>query len=210
MGISKRTEPTSSKIDRDSAHPGIVSVPRSWFVLLASLIVVPWVVAAAIYYLHGRGSLPAEPVQRTPPPSVSGAGPWGHLDVSPIIVSPPLEYVSDDWGRREDGPDEWRFPGVSREQLDAFLRVAGFTPEQTSRIVAGAKPDPSTGGLIVAPDAELVRSLAPEVRGRLYTQLAKAPLNFDQANSFRFFGDSPEQWLAGSPIRPRHGGSSSR
>ncbi len=200
MAISKRTEPTNSKIGRDSAHPGIVSVPRSWFVTLASLIVVPWVVAAAIYYLHGRGASPGEPIDRTPPPSVAGAGPWGHLEVSPIIVSPPLEYVSDDWGGRGSGPDEWRFPGVSRGELDAFLQTAGFTPEQRSRIVGSAKPDPTNGGLVVTPDPELVRSLAPEVRGRLYTQLAKAPLNFDQANSFRFYGESPAQWLAGSPI----------
>jgi hypothetical protein len=203
MAISKRTDATGSKIAHEPVRPVIVSVTRSGFAMLAALIVVPWVVAAVTYYQHGRGTSPVEAVNPAPPPSAAAnAGPWGHLEVSPIIVSPPLEYVSDDWGREEDGPDHWRFPGVSPEQLDAFLQTCGFSRDQTARIVASAKADPSTGGLVVTPDAELVRSLGPDVRARLYSQLAKTPLNFDQANSFRFFGDSPEQWLAGSPISP--------
>ena len=53
---------------------------------------------------------------------------------------------------------------------------------------------------MISPDAEIVRSLSPEVRAKLYLQLGKTPLNFDQANAFRFYAAAPGDWLNGSLI----------
>ncbi|HEY4580620.1 MAG TPA: hypothetical protein VIG89_06240, partial [Candidatus Acidoferrales bacterium] len=70
-------------------------------------------------------------------------------------------------------------------------------------IRATARPDPRTKGLIVRPDPEIVRNLSPQVRAGLYLELGKTSLNFDQANAFRFYGSSPEEWLRGSRISQR-------
>jgi hypothetical protein len=202
MPVPRKPEPASSaRTSRDEAKPHLVSIPRAWLIGLAALLIVPWMVVSAIYFLPGGGA-PASVATPTAAPAVVDAGPWGHLEITPILVSPPLEYVGADWGGRKVEPDQWKFPGVSREQLDAFLRKAGFTADQTSRVLARTQADPATGGLVATPDPDLVRSLPPEVRGRLYAQLAKSPLNFDQANSFRFFGDSPDAWLSGTLISP--------
>jgi len=200
MAPTKQAESANNaKSGRDSARASVVAVPRAWLAGLTALVVVPWLIVSAVYFSPPDST--AEEGAGEPAASVAaGSGPWGRLEITPIIVSPPLEYVSDDWGR-EDKPDQWMFPGVSREELQAFLLAAGFTADQTARIVTSARPDPPTGGLVIMPDSELVRSLAPEVRGRLYTQLAKTRLNFDQMNSFRFFGDSAA-WLNGSLISP--------
>jgi hypothetical protein len=53
---------------------------------------------------------------------------------------------------------------------------------------------------VINPDPEVVRGLSPEVRGKLYSQLGKTTLNFDQANPFRFHAASPADWLNGSLI----------
>jgi len=176
---------------------------RRWLIAAATLVVIAGLIAGALYFKSSSET--AAPVSSDPakePRTQSAApGPWGHLTLTPIIISPPLEYVAADWGRNS-GPDEWYFPGTSLEVMDAFLS-AHLSPEQVSRIRATARPDPRTKGLIVRPDPEMVRSFSPQERAGLYLELGKTSLNFDQANAFRFYGSSPEEWLRGSRISPR-------
>ena len=76
----------------------------------------------------------------------------------------------------------------------------GLPQDQAARIRSTARLHPGIRGLVVTPDPEIVRKLPPDVRSRLYVQLAKSTLNFDQASSFRFLGSSPEDWLGGTMI----------
>jgi hypothetical protein len=180
-----------------------VTLHAAWPIVLAVLVVVPWLVVGAIYIRR-----PAEPAREPSPPAIesprrsAAPGPWGQLSVTPIVISPPLEYVAADWGR-DAGPDEWRFPGTTVEVMEAFLSASGLSPDEVRRLRATARPDAGTNGLIVTPGPEIVLGLAPEVRARLYLELAKTPLNFDQANPFRFHGSSTEAWLGSPLISPR-------
>jgi hypothetical protein len=80
------------------------------------------------------------------------------------------------------------------------LSGAGLSEEDVEHLRASAQPD-SSGGVVLSPDAALVRGLAPNVRARLYAELAKNPLNFDQLSAFRFHGTSVEDWL-GPDVAP--------
>jgi hypothetical protein len=198
---TEKNKPEMPHVARESP---IVAVHRAWLIGLAALVIIPWMVVGTIYYRHitaaatSRAGSPAE----TSPPYSAGAGPWGRLTLAPIVISPPLEYVAADWGR-ETGPDEWFFPGTPVEVMETFLAASGLSPEQIRSIRATARPDPRTKGLIVRPDPEMVRSFSPEVRARLYLELGKTSLNFDQANAFRFYGSSIEQWLGRGMISAR-------
>jgi len=176
-----------------------VSVPRAWLVALTVLVVVPWLVVGWLY-VSGGGPEEARPAEVSAAGAgTSSHGPWGRLTVTPVVVSPPLEYVAADWGR--DGePDTWYFPATSAELLEAFLVSSGLPPDQAARLRSSAQADRRTNGLIVRPDQALVRSLTPEVRGRIYLQLAKSQLNFDQSSAFRFYASSVDQWLGGTLI----------
>ena len=180
----------------------VVAVPRAWLIAGLAIVAAPWIVVGVIYL---RSADPiAETVPRTTvagPTTPAAGGAWGRLSKTPIIVSPPLEYVAADWGR-EDGPYRWYFPGTSPELLRAFLSSTGLTPDQVTRFAAAARPEQRIRGLALEPDLDLVRSLDPQVRGRLYLQLAKSTLNADQVNSFRFFGTSTDAWFDGTMIRP--------
>ena len=183
--------------------PPVLVAARGWFIALAVLVVAPWVVVAAMYLWSPEAD--PDTVAHRPPevgerPASPGA--WGQLALTPITISPPLEYVANDWGRRPGAGAHWVFPNTSPESLDALLRAAGLAPEAVARLRATALPDPRIEGMVVRPDAELIGSLAPEVRARLYLQLASTPLNFAHSNSFRFLGDSVEDWLGRSPISP--------
>lgn len=179
----------------------IVAVPRLWLAALTALVVVPWLAAGALYLRTGRSSSGPVETRAVADGRAASSGPWGTLHLTPVVVSPPLEYVAADWGRTDE-PDTWYFPGTSMDVLDAFLASTGLSAEQVGRLRSAARPHPGIRGLVLTPDPELVRGLSPEVRARLYTQLARTPLNFDQANSFRFFGTSAGEWLGGTLISP--------
>ena len=183
-----------------AGHVAGLVIPRTWLVGITALLMVPWLIVGW-NYRSGSAHVDAAPGPEPTATADPRGGPWGRLDLTPIIVSPPIEYVAADWNRGARG-SEWRFPSVSRDMLQAFLTTSGFDASQVGRVMAAATPEASTGGLVVRPDAELVRSLSTEQRARLYNQLAKSPLNIDQANAFRFAGASPEAWLAGSLISP--------
>ena len=186
-----------------SARP-VVAIPRRWLAILAALLLVPWLAVAAIYFSRtASAELPGDaPSAAVPPAAAPGAltsGPWGRLRATPIVVSPPLEYVAADW-TRESGPDTWYFPSTTPDLMETFFRSVGLASNQVATLKSSAKAEPRINGLVVTPDPAVVRSLTPEVRARLYSQLAKARLNFDQANSFRFFGTSVDAWLGGALI----------
>lgn len=174
-------------------------MPPAWLAAVLALLVVPWLVVAAIYMRGSRSEGVPASVSNGPSVALTG-GPWGDLVVSPIVISPPLEYVSPEGGR--DQPPEWFFPGVTREVVQAFLSASGLPASDVAGLVASARPAPEIQGLTIVPDPEWIRSFGPDVRARIYGELAKSRLNFDQDQAFRFLGDSASDWLAGSPISP--------
>jgi hypothetical protein len=181
----------------DRSH---VSVPVSWLIGLAVLFALPWMVVAAMYFggkaddAQSTDALPIGAERRASP------GPWGHLQLTPIVISPPLEYVPADWGR--NAPAEWMFPEATPELATAFLASVGLSPEQIAQLSPRMRREARINGVVIAPPADVVRALSPDVRARLYTQLATTTLNFDQAQSFRFLGTSPRDWFGGSLMSP--------
>jgi hypothetical protein len=175
-----------------------VAVPKPWLLALPVLIVVPWLIVGAMYW---RGTAPTDEVESLAagPTTSRSARPSGTLLISPIIVSPPMEYVSEEWGRP---PDEglWFFPDTTPEALDKFLSSSGLAPDQISRLKANAHLEARIRGIVVRRDDTIVRGMSAATRATIYRTLGQSPLNFDQANAFKFFGTSVEDWLRGSPI----------
>lgn len=185
----------------DAAGPRLVPLPRAWLVAALVMFTVPWLIAGTLYLRRGTVA-PETSEAPTPegPTTPAKVGPWGHLSVTPIVVSPPLEYVAADWGRPEEAY-RWYFPATSREVVQAFLASTGMPSDYVTRLLATAKQDSRIRGTTIEPDLAILKTLDPQVRARLYTQLAKSPLNGDQGNSFRFFGTA-QAWLSGSKISP--------
>jgi hypothetical protein len=163
--------------------------------------VIPWLIAGLIYVRGGHAPPAADEAQPSAGSASHGShGAWGQLTRTPIVVSPPLEFVSPEWGR-ELGQDQWFFPAVmSPQDVDAFLSAVGVTAEHRDRLRRTIRPEPRIRGFVITPEADVVRALSPDVRARLYLQLGKTTLNFDQANAFRFYADAPGDWLHGSLI----------
>lgn len=181
----------------------MVAVPRGWLAALGGLLIVPWLAAGTLYWRHTSPPAASPMAAATPAGELrrGGTGPWGRLTLTPIVISPPLEYVAADWGR--NAPASWVFPGVPVADVGAFLSSAGASPEQVTLLMQAARMDARLQGTAIQPPPAVVRSLSADVRARLYAQLAKSSLNFDQAQAFRFTGASPDNWLGGSLISPQ-------
>lgn len=123
---------------------------------------------------------------------------WGRLTVTPIVITPPLEYIPTDEGPAR--PPQWHVAAPAAARLADVLGDAGLTADQVQQLRATAQADPS-GGVVLAPDPAFVRGLAPIVRARLYAELTKDPRNFDQVSAFRFHGTSVDDWL-GPDVAP--------
>lgn len=178
------------------APASTVALAKSWLFLLAALIVLPWVIVAALYFRGDVAPAGSAQVEGTGPITQATNGPWGKLTLTPIVISPPLEYVSSDWGR--NAPAEWVFPDATADVVTAFLGSTGLSPEQIAQLMPRARQEPRIRGVVINPPAEVVRGLSADVRARLYTQLSKSTLNFDQAQSFRFFGKTARDWFDGT------------
>ena len=177
-----------------------VSVPRAWLTAITILLVVPWLALSAWFAWRDDLSAGSDaPAEDPTPRSSTSSGPWGRLLLTPIVISPPLEYVSTDWG--PPGPPVWYFPYMTADQAHAALVHAGLLDAAASRIRSTARPEPRIAGVAVQPPAEVIDGLPPDVRGRVYGQLAANRANYAQQHPFRFEGPT-DAWFSGSLMSP--------
>jgi hypothetical protein len=128
-------------------------------------------------------------------------GPWGELEITPIVISPPLEYLPRDLAPPR--APQWIFPGRTRDSVAATLREAGLPDGDIARLLAGAHADEDGDGIVLLPDPALVLGLPMDVRAPLYAELGKSPLNQAQDLAFRYKGETADDWLGGTPIADR-------
>jgi hypothetical protein len=179
---------------------GIIAVPRRWLIALLLLVMAPWIVMGVMSV--ARSETPASVEHEDPAPSSTTAtGPWGRLSITPLIVSPPIEYVSTQFGPVE--PPVWRLPHVTADDLTAFLISKGMARSDVDSIVATARPEPAIKGVVVSPDPGLLRRLDPALRSRVYVTLSRTTQNPAHAHSYRFLGRTAEDWLGGASIASR-------
>ena len=105
------------------------------------------------------------------PSDVSVAdGPWGRLEIVPITICPPAEYLDE---RMESyvAPVVWYFPGIDSSELSDLLLRLGLPSSLIDQLMSDTEWDESIQGCAVFPDREVVLGLTAEVRTRLYLML---------------------------------------
>lgn len=178
-----------------------MTVPRAWLVLLTVLSIAPWLVLGTIQLWPAATAGTTQPL---PTPATAASGPWGRLVLTPITISPPLEYVPRDWGAVQ--PSAWTFPNMAVDQAADFLLRSGMSREDVATLRAAVRPTLAVNGVSFTPSSEIVRRLTAEARATIYLALARAavkvdrnvaPINYDQFTAYRFHGTSAEDWLSG-------------
>lgn len=184
-----------------------ITLTRSWLALIAVLIIAPW---GLVGMLIVRSKSPQRSRPRQHPTSLLPSaevgqeiiacqpGPWGDLELIPILISPPLELVDVLDPRRIN--NDWIFAATNPQELQEVLRECGLTEAQADRLLANATLYPEVG-MVVKPDREVRSQLSPSVRANLYNYLALNRNNLDQTNAFRFSGDI-DAWFHEVDLEP--------
>jgi len=203
------SEPTASI--PSAAAVGVAPWWTRWWLSVLTILILGVLVGLALHSLNGpaprsesRTDAPAAPADRPAvdvQPGEVREGPWGRLEIIPIVIRPPMEFV---WhvGLDHSGGVTWRFPKMSLSQLNDKLIELGLPDPVLTALRSQAKLNPTIDGYTVSPDRELVLGLAPEVRAKLYVLLHRFQENEDQASAFRFCGPSVEAWFGDSPMQP--------
>lgn len=187
----------------EPSYTPALAVPRAWLTVLTVLAIVPWLVVAAVYWWPaGPAAVVERPAEGRQAAAMSNAGAWGRLDVTTVTISPPIEMIANDWGRESDEGKYWFFPDTTSEVAAAFLASTGMAPNHVSALMATARKAAGINGTVLTPQDDVVLALPPEVRARLYVELAKSALNANQMQAFRYSDESIEAWLGPTLISP--------
>ncbi len=170
--------------------------------LLFVVMTLPWALLAGYLLLREAPPVPAAPSiaaraeQTTTTPS--RAGPWGDLESDRIVIEPPMRFVTEE--EITPHPLRWVFPEHDRAQLRSLWQEAGLDQTAAATLERSTIDHEPTRALIVTPPADLVRSLSPIARERIYSTLSRYRENPLQSEPFRFRADAIDEWFANSSL----------
>jgi hypothetical protein len=126
--------------------------------------------------------------------------PWGDLIESEIDVERPGEFAATEVNTNR--VPIWIFAKMSPGQARALMVSCGLTAAQVESAMSPGHSSVNGADTVVRPDDELVLSLTPEVRAKLYNELGAWEANHYMHFPFCFPKEKVGEWLEGSGLSP--------
>lgn len=133
-----------------------------------------------------------------PPPAQ--VPPWGELSVRDIKIKPPEEYLA--FEVQQITPPAWNFDGNSVERARQVMLGAGLSAEQVNNALLASKVSVSNVRVTIKPDNDLVASLSPQVRAKLYHELGRNSGNEHMQFPFCYSPGEFEESFSAEKISP--------
>lgn len=169
--------------------------------LSVALVIAAGVVSYAVAKASARPPVAqAREVTSSPNPKPAQIPPWGELVVRDIKINPPEEYLA--FELQHINPPAWIFDGKSVDQVRQLMLSCGLTPDQVARALVPSRVSTTAANTTVAPDNDLVTSLASQTRAKLYHELGHSPENQHMRFPFCFSGNSFEEAFATNKVNP--------
>jgi len=159
-------------LDKQTSPTTPLHFLRNALLLLLLFLLVP----GAAFLMHLYDKEVEFKIRGTPPKIVEG--PWGELHEWDIRLEQPVEYVGFDQTR--PGLPNWNFNSMTELAVHDLLIACGISGSQVAGFLKCRLPD-FGGSFVISPTEDLLLSLSPEVRARLYLELSK-----NQANKFQY------------------------
>jgi hypothetical protein len=83
-------------------------------------------------------------------------------------------------------PPQWYFEDISRTDLEGFLNSCELTDAQKTDLFRNSGWQVVSNGFAVSPSDNLIRTLCPTARGKIYSLLARSAANYSEQFAFRF------------------------
>lgn len=140
-------------------------------------------------------------------PASAGAGlvqeqpdppPWGQLTSRDIELEQPEEYVA--YEIATNNTETWTFKGMTPVEVRSLMQSCGVAPREIDRALSAPLLSFAAANPVVTPDGELVFSLAPETRAKLYGALARCGSNHYMQFPFCLVGNAADGKFTGSGL----------
>jgi len=133
-------------------------------------------------------------------PAPAQVAPWGELSVRDIKIKPPEEYLA--FEIQHITPPAWNFDGTSVDRVRQVMLASGLTQAQVNNALVPSKISVSASTVSVRPDNELVASLPPQTRAKLYHELGRNAENEHMKFPFSYAPGEFEEAFASEKISP--------
>ena len=114
--------------------------------------------------------------------------PWGQLSVRDIDLEQPEEYVA--YEINPDRVETWTFEGMNPDAVRTVMQSSGLAADQIEKALSSAAMVYANSNTVVTPGSDLVFSLSPGARAKLYAVLAHFSANELMQYPFCFPGNS--------------------
>jgi hypothetical protein len=101
--------------------------------------------------------------------------PWGQLVQRDIDLQRPEEYAA--YETDTNRVETWTFEGMNPGAVRALMQSSGLAADQIGRALSPACLVYTNSSTVVTPDRDLVFSLLPDTRAKLYAVLARSSAN---------------------------------
>jgi hypothetical protein len=191
-------------------HPPVqIHVPRSITSILCILLFLPYLVAAGYFWQRSKSKENAvageqkqtgnsEPIVAAEKPQMLNPGPWGEVEYVPLMIDAPDEYLSAQMDEKADR--RWFFSGVTPDQLKGFFSSIPELSADQKKELSGATLEKAANGLYLTPSPQLVLSLSPEARKKIYRYLTQFAENSWQREAYVFPADSLDRYFKDSSV----------
>lgn len=177
-----------------------IRLPRVVFMsfLLASLL--PWVIVVYLANRTGRpGAAATEAAVDVRLHHEILDGPWGLLDVEPIILDYPSSLAIFDFNAQPYR--NWTFRHSTRDDIRQRLTRGGLDEAVCAALLQTAVAEDAIKGFVLHPPDAIVRGFTPRQRADLYAEFARNPEEPVQARPFMFRGGTVSEWFFHSGVR---------
>jgi hypothetical protein len=123
---------------------------------------------------------------------------WGELSLTEVTLEQPEEYVAFD--AMAEPITIWTFSEPDPAKVGSLMLKCGLTPAQTTKALASSQAATDSAGLKVFPDEELLLSLSPATRAKLYAVLATNPANRLMQQPYRIMAGTFESMFKDSGV----------
>jgi hypothetical protein len=175
----------------------------------ALLLVAPWLVILggamvrkaparvdAPTAVAGQSDVRSPLVTSGPTSQVLTPGPWGELEITPIVLEPPTESLL---RLTVLDSSQWYFPNSTPAKVDEILKQLEFSDHDRLALLQTARSDAEIDGVSLRPEPSLITALRKDIRAALYEVLWRCPKNL-QAEPFRRPWDPSERWFEDSGL----------
>jgi hypothetical protein len=129
--------------------------------------------------------------QKDPPP-------WGQLTTWDIDLEQPEEYLAFEIATNR--METWTFESMAPPEVRSLMQSCGLGAREIDRALSSPLLSSAHSNTIVTPDEDLVFSLTPESRAKLYSALGHCASNHLMQFPFCLVGSSADAKFAGSPL----------